>query len=160
MTQPTIKFKKLHEQAIIPQYQTPGSAGLDLHWDGRIGDPLQVCTDDEIHDRLWIDQIGYLLGTGLAVEIPEGYEGQIRPRSSLGKNSLHVFFGTIDQDYRGELKVRMQLLRDGDNPPFMIAKGDRIAQLVIAPVARCVIQVAEGLSATERGAGGFGSTGR
>ena len=98
-----------------------------------------------------------LFCTGLSVEIPEGFEGQIRPRSSLGKHGVHCYFGTIDSDYRGELMIRLQLIT---GEAWDVFKGDRIAQLVIAPVARATIQEVDELSETARGAGGWGSTGR
>jgi dUTP pyrophosphatase len=100
------------------------------------------------------------VGTGLAVEIPRGYEGQVRPRSGLAMRhglTLTNAPGTIDADYRGE--VRILLINHGDEP-FTIASGERIAQLVIAPVVQAEIVEVEQLDDTDRGAGGFGSTGR
>lgn len=163
MTQPTIRFKRLHKDAIIPEYKSADASGTDLCWDGRVGPSdwkphgLNMC---DIFESLDVDLAPMLYCTGLAVEIPEGYEGQIRPRSSLGKHGVHVFFGTIDADYRGELKVRMMLLGGEDGDIYTLTRGDRIAQLVIAPVARCQIQVVDDLTPTVRGGAGFGSTGR
>jgi dUTP pyrophosphatase len=101
----------------------------------------------------------YRVPTGIAVEIPEGYEGQIRPRSSLAARGIIILNapGTIDSDYRGEIQVLMYNLM---HTPYQIVPGDRIAQLVITKVARTHIQVVEELTATERDTGGFGSTGR
>ena len=97
--------------------------------------------------------------TGLYMEIPAGYEGQVRPRSGLAaKSGITVLNGpgTIDSDYRGEVKV---LLINFGSEPFFIHNGDRIAQLVIAPVARATFALKSELSASRRGEGGFGSTG-
>jgi len=98
--------------------------------------------------------------TGLRMAVPEGYEGQVRPRSGLAANhgvTLVNAPGTIDADYRGE--VRIVLINHGTDP-FVVARGDRVAQLVIAPVVRVSIEPAEGLAPTDRGSGGFGHTGR
>lgn len=150
-----IRFKKLHPNAIIPAYQTAGAAGMDLHWDGRLPDRQDGVA------ALTLGSLPCLLCTGLAVEIPEGYEGQIRPRSSLNKRGVVCYFGTIDSDYRGEFLICLQQPAIA-MPEHMttIRPGDRIAQLVIAPVARCQIQVVDELSPTQRGTGAFGSTGR
>ena len=158
---PIVKFKRLHKDAILPAYQTAGAAGMDLHWDGRVGGADWLAgREDYRHAALDVDLAPMLFCTGLCVEIPEGFEGQIRPRSSLGKYGVHVFFGTIDNDYRGELKVRMMLLAGERGDTHRLQKGDRIAQLIIAPVSRATIVEAEELSETARGAGGFGSTGK
>lgn len=100
------------------------------------------------------------VGTGLEIELPAGYEGQVRPRSGLAsKHGITVLNapGTIDSDYRGELRVLLVNLSQTDYP---VGVGDRIAQLVIAPVVRATVVVTSELSATGRGAGGFGHTGR
>jgi dUTP pyrophosphatase len=100
-----------------------------------------------------------LVPTGLALEIPHGHEGQVRPRSGLAVRhgiSLVNAPGTIDSDYRGEVQV---ILVNLGQAPVTFARGDRIAQLVIAPVTRAELHLVEDLSATGRGAGGFGSTG-
>lgn len=100
------------------------------------------------------------IGTGLAMAIPAGYEGQVRPRSGLAKNHQVTVLnapGTIDSDYRGHCMV---LLINHGREPFAIKTGDRIAQLVIAPVAQAELVEVDELDDTERGAGGFGSTGR
>ena len=101
-----------------------------------------------------------MIPTGLFFSIPQGYEVQVRPRSGLAaKNGITVLNspGTIDSDYRGEIKVILVNLGDDD---FVVRNGERIAQIVIAPVTVGVFERAESLDATERGAGGFGSTGK
>ena len=130
----------------LPAYQSELAAGLDLL--AAVGEPLVL----ELGKRA-------LVPTGLSMAIPAGYEGQVRPRSGLAaKNGVTVLNtpGTIDADYRGEVKVI--LINLGDQP-FEIERGSRIAQLVIAPVLQAEIADVEVLSDTERGAGGFGSTG-
>jgi dUTP pyrophosphatase len=129
----------------LPRYETAGAAGLDLRADEEVtlapGERRQV-------------------PTGLAVEIPAGYEGQVRPRSGLAaRHGVGMVNGpgTIDADYRGEVMV---ILVNHGQAPFAARRGDRIAQLVIAPVARVEVRLADDLSETERGEGGFGSTGR
>lgn len=148
----TIKFKKLHEDAIIPQYQTKGSAGFDFH---------------AIETKAISEGETLLIKTGLSIEIPEGYELQIRSRSGLAfKNNIVVLNspGTIDSDYRGEIGIILhnvsQSISIQDSHPFLIMKGDRIAQGVIAKVEQPIIEIVEELSSTERGEGGFGSTGK
>lgn len=132
----------------LPNYETENSAGMDLRAylpDGQIViKPLQRV----------------LIPTGLFMEIPVGYEGQVRPRSGLAiKNGITVLNspGTIDADYRGEIKVILINLSDND---FVINSGDRIAQLIIAKCEQMEVVEVESLSETERGAGGFGHTGK
>ncbi|URA09282.1 dUTP diphosphatase [Thermospira aquatica] len=141
-----IKIQKLHPKAILPQYKTEYAAGADLS--ACLDTPLSI-TPGEI----------VAIPTGIAIEIPPGYEGQVRPRSSLGKLGLSIpnAPGTIDSDYRGEVKV---LLVNLSREPHTIYPGDRIAQLVIAPVVRGEFYWTSDLSPTSRGTGGFGSTGR
>jgi dUTP pyrophosphatase len=130
----------------LPRYQTPGAAGMDLH----------AALPEEIVLRS-LERV--LVPTGLAVAIPRKYEGQVRPRSGLAyKHGLTVLNapGTIDCDYRGELKV---LLVNVSKKSVTIAPLDRIAQLVIAPVAYAELLEVPELDATERGVGGYGSTG-
>lgn len=129
----------------LPRYATPGSAGMDL------------LADESFELAAGAFR---LVGTGLALEIPEGYEGQVRPRSGLAARSGVTVLnapGTVDSDYRGEVRVCLINL---SGQPFRAERGERIAQLVVAPVARAEWVEAAGLAATERGAGGFGSTGR
>ena len=133
-------------QVPLPAYQTPASAGMDLR--AALETPLVL----EAGARS-------LIPTGLRLEIPPGYEGQVRPRSGLAlKRGLTVLNspGTIDADYRGEVGVILiNLSREAQR----IEPGERIAQLVFAPVARVTLVEAETLADSERGAGGFGSTG-
>ena len=98
-----------------------------------------------------------LVGTGIALEIPPGYDVQLRPRSGLSSKGVGVTFGTIDSDYRGEVMVTMHLF--GEDASFRVNHGDRIAQLVVSKLADVSVEEAENLSETERGAGGHGSTG-
>ncbi|MEF3191008.1 MAG: dUTP diphosphatase [Campylobacterales bacterium] len=140
-----IRIKKLHPDAIIPSYQTSLAAGFDLH---------------AIHDELIRPGERKLIRTGLACAIEEGYEVQIRPRSGLAlKHGITVLNapGTIDADYRGEWMV---VLINHGNEPFTISKGERIAQGVIQKVVRAQFEEVDALDETERGANGFGSTGR
>jgi len=129
-----------------PAYQSEGAVGLDL------------CAAVEEEITLGPGE-RRLVPTGLAVAIPAGFEGQVRPRSGLaysyGVTVLNAP-GTIDPDYRGELKVLLVNLGEGR---FVIRKGDRIAQLVICPVARAELVAVPALDETQRGAGGYGSTG-
>ena len=132
--------------AVLPVYKTSGAAGAD------------VCAYLE-NDVVIKKGERTLIGTGLQFEIPEGYEIQVRPRSGLAfKNGVTVLNtpGTIDSDYRGELKV---LLANFGSEDFTVKNGDRIAQIVVAPVTLGDFTDASSLSETERGAGGFGSTG-
>ncbi len=129
-----------------PSYQSDGAAGLDLHA------ALQASRTLEPGERM-------LVPTGYAVALPEGYEGQVRPRSGLALHHGVTVVntpGTVDEDYRGEIGV--VLINHGDEP-FELEPGMRIAQLVVAPVARVKVEVVEELDETERGAGGYGSTG-
>lgn len=130
----------------LPKYQTPGSAGLDLA--AALEKPLRVKPLERV-----------LVPTGLRIAIPEKFEAQVRPRSGLAaKHGLTILNapGTIDWDYRGELKV---LLVNLGNKVVTIEPLDRIAQLVISPVARAEVRWATELDETERGEGGYGSTG-
>lgn len=130
----------------LPAYETEGAAGLDLR--AAIAEGFSLAPGERA-----------LVPTGLSVQLPEGFEGQVRPRSGLAvKHGVTVLNapGTIDSDYRGEVKV--PLINLGQEP-FAIARGDRIAQMVIAPVTRAVLTEVAGLDATARGTGGFGSTG-
>ena len=129
----------------LPRYETAGAAGLDL----RADEPFSLAPGER-----------RLVPTGLALEIPAGYEGQVRPRSGLAVRhgiALVNAPGTIDSDYRGEVQV---VLVNLGQAPVAFDRGDRIAQLVVAPVTRVTLEVVDDLSSTDRGAGGFGSTGR
>lgn len=132
----------------LPSYQSAHAAGFDL----LAAVPEDAPVPLEPSDRV-------LVPTGLVLELPEGYEAQVRPRSGLAlKHGVTVLNspGTIDADYRGEVKV---LLINLGAETFLIQRGDRIAQLVISPVTHVEIVAADALGATERGKGGFGSTG-
>lgn len=141
-----LKVEKLEHCAGLPEYKTEGAAGMDL---------MAANTEDVVLKPL--DRA--LIPTGIKIELPRGYEAQIRPRSGLAIKSgitLSNCVGTIDEDYRGEVCVGLINL---SREEFTIKRGDRIAQMLIAPVVRANIQVLEELSATARGTGGFGSTG-
>jgi len=141
-----LKVKKLRPGAQLPHRATASSTGLDLF----------ACID---YDKtVTLDSTPRLIGTGIAIEVPPGYDAQIRPRSSLSLKGIGVTFGTVDSDYRGEVMVTMYMLAPGVS--FEIRNGDRIAQLVIHKLANVKIIEAEELSITERGTGGHGSTGR
>lgn len=140
----TIKINKLHQEAIIPQYQTQGAAGFDLHAiDSYVIKPRESA----------------LIKTGLAIELEEGFELQVRSRSGLAlKHNIAVLNapGTIDSDYRGEVMV---ILFNHSNSDFIIKKGDRIAQGVVAKYERVDFEVCTELTQTQRGSSGFGSSG-
>jgi dUTP diphosphatase len=129
----------------LPSYHSGAAAGLDLRAD-------EPCTLAPGERRL--------VPTGLALELPAGHEGQVRPRSGLAlKHGIGMVNapGTIDEDYRGELGV---ILVNLGQEPFHLQRGERIAQLVVAPVTRVEVRLVESLVETARGAGGFGSTGK
>jgi dUTP pyrophosphatase len=139
-----LEIQRLREDAALPAYMSGGAAGLDLcAVEGHVLPPGGRA----------------LVPTGLAIAVPSGFEAQVRPRSGLaahyGVTCLNSP-GTIDSDYRGEVKV---LLVNHGAEPFAVTPGMRIAQLVVAPVARAEIVEVAALAATDRGAGGFGSTG-
>ena len=143
----TIRVKKLNENAILPTYGSDEAAGADLY----------ACLDEQITvapgQTVWIP-------TGLAMEIPKGCAGLVYARSGLAcKRGLAPAnkVGVIDSDYRGEILVAVI---NHSKEPFTISSGERIAQLVIAPVILPEIEITDSLNSTERGAGGFGSTGR
>jgi len=132
--------------AVVPEYKTAGAAGADVC--AFLSEPLVLAKGKRA-----------IVPTGLFFEIPEGYEIQVRPRSGLAaKNGVTVLNtpGTIDSDYRGELKIILINLGDED---FTINNGERIAQIILAPVTQASFVPAEKLSDTQRGSGGFGSTG-
>ena len=130
----------------MPEYKTKGAAGMDL-----------VASNDEDITLKPLER--FLIPTGIKIELPENYEAQIRPRSGLSiKHGISLIncVGTIDEDYRGEVKVGVVNL---SNETYTIERGERIAQMIIAPVTKADIQLVEELSETTRGEGGFGSTG-
>lgn len=145
MNKVNIKFVA-QEGAIIPEYKTSGAAGAD------------VCAF--LSESVVIKSGEFaMIPTGLSFAIPEGYEIQVRPRSGLAaKNGVTVLNtpGTIDSDYRGEVKV---ILINHGKDAFTVNNGDRIAQLIVAPVTQGIFEKTDELDSTERGEGGFGSTG-
>ena len=142
----SIRLVRVGPEAVeLPEYMTPGAAGMDLH----AALPAPLTLDSLERDRV---------PCGFAIAIPEGYEGQIRPRSGLAlKQGLSIpnAPGTIDSDYRGEVAVIVVNL---GREPVTIEPGQRIAQLVICPVARAELREVDALDETERGGGGFGHT--
>jgi len=146
---PALRVVRLRPDAVVPRYATDGAAGLDLT--AAIDTPIVLAPQERTR-----------VPTGLAIALPAGHEGQVRPRSGLAaKLGLTVLNapGTIDEDYRGELQV---LLVNLGSAPAIIEPGDRIAQLVVSPVTRVRVEViddANDLGDTQRGQGGFGSTG-
>jgi dUTP pyrophosphatase len=133
----------------LPAYETADAAGMDLRAAVEEGAPLTLAPGARA-----------MAPTGLTIALPPGYEAQVRPRSGLAaKHGITCLNspGTIDADYRGEVKV---ILINLGQEPFVIKRGERIAQMVIAPVTRAELKVVSELDETKRGAGGFGSTGR
>ena len=148
---PTISVVQLDHAAglPLPAYETAGAAGMDLRAAVPEDQPLVLAPGD------WV-----LAPTGLSFALPMGFEAQVRPRSGLAAKAGVTCLnspGTIDADYRGEVKV---ILINHGKADFVIRRGDRIAQLVFAPVAAAIWQPVASLEYTERGSGGFGSTGK
>ena len=141
----SLRVRRLSPRAELPRYATDGAAGLDLS--AALEAPLIIAPGERA-----------LVPTGIAVALPPGHEGQVRPRSGLAvRHGVTVLNapGTIDEDYRGEVKVA--LVNHG-REPFVVEPGTRIAQLIVAPVTRVAVEEGE-LDETSRGAGGFGHTG-
>lgn len=141
-----IKIKKLNKDAVIPKYATDGSAGLDL---------------TAISENVILDgQITYVeYGTGLSLEIPQGFVGLIAPRSSISSSTTLVLansLGIIDSDYRGEIKFRFKNISQFGGKKYKV--GDRVGQLLIIPYPKIEFIESTDLNETERGSGGFGST--
>ena len=144
---PEVRILRLDARARLPAYMSEGAAGLDVC--ACLGESVSIAPGDRA-----------LIGTGLALSIPGDHEIQVRPRSGLAyKHGITVLNapGTIDSDYRGEVKV---LLVNHGQEPFVIQHGERIAQLVLAAVRRAGLLEVTALDDTARGAGGYGSTGR
>ena len=143
---PLLRLRKKEAGIPLPRYESSGAAGMDIR--------------AFIEAEITIPPMGRAkIPTGLFVEIPQGYEAQIRPRSGLAaRQGVTVLNapGTIDSDYRGEVEVLLVNLGD---EPFTVKNGDRIAQMVISPVSRANFSEVKSLSETDRGNGGFGSTG-
>ena len=141
-----ILIKRLSKNIPLPKYETDGSSGMDIAADVKANIEIKPGKSE-------------IIPTGLVVSIPKNFEIQIRPRSGLAaKNQISVLNtpGTIDADYRGELKV---ILINLGNKNFIVEKGLRIAQMVLCPIIKANIKEVETLENTERGSGGFGSTG-
>lgn len=141
-----VEVERLRPNARLPEYKTAGAAGMDLY----------ACLERSVRIYPGCHRV---IGAGIAVAIPEGWEIQVRPRSGLAlKNGITVLNapGTIDSDYRGEIGA---LLINHSQETFVVNDGDRIAQLVIAQAWRMSLKVVGELPSTERGGGGFGSTG-
>ncbi len=141
-----IQIKKLYDTVLIPKYETSGSSGIDIA--AHIEKNIIINPGDKA-----------LVPTGFSVAIPNGYEIQIRPRSGLAvKKSITVLNtpGTIDADYRGEIKV---ILINLGKDRFVVQHGERVAQMVVCPIVQVHLEEVKELSETVRGSGGFGSTG-
>lgn len=142
-----LKIERLAHCVNIPEYKTEGAAGADLY-----------AANTESITLKPLER--FLVPTGIKIELPAGYEAQIRPRSGLSiKHGISLIncVGTVDEDYRGEVMVGLVNL---SNETYVIERGERVAQMVIAKVAKPEIKLVEALSATSRGEGGFGSTGK
>ena len=142
-----VLVKKLNSKVKLPSYKTEGSSGMDLI--AFVDKPIEIKPNNSA-----------LIPTGLSIAIPEDCEVQIRPRSGLAaKSNISVLNtpGTIDSDYRGELKV---ILFNHGNKQFIVKNNERIAQMVLAPILKVDFEEVESLPDTVRGAGGFGSTGK
>jgi dUTP pyrophosphatase len=140
----TVKFIKFSDHARVPTYANPGDSGADIYCAGIDKDPL------------WPDETR-VFWSDIGIELPPGYEAQVRPRSGLSSRGIICPLGTVDNNYRGNIGVA---LTNTTREPYPVRPGDRIAQLVIAPVSRAMFEAVEELSPSERGASGFGSTGR
>lgn len=138
-----VKFKRTHPDAIVPCYATKGDAGLDL---------TAVSVEYDVANQV------YVYNTGISIEIPEGYYGQLVPRSSIKKTGMRLVNspGTIDSSYRGNVLAVFSLTNKMDR---VYKVGEKIAQLIILPYPNISLQEVQELSETKRGKGGFGSTG-
>ncbi|MEE2708567.1 MAG: dUTP diphosphatase [Gemmatimonadota bacterium] len=142
-----VRIVSTHSDISIPQHMSAGAAGMDLG--AALEEPVSISPGQV-----------KLIGTGIRIAIPDGFEGQVRPRSGLANRySIGILNspGTIDSDYRGEIGVL--LINFGDTP-YVVTQGERIAQLVIAAVPKVKIEVTDSLDETDRGSRGFGHTGR
>ncbi len=141
-----VKITRCRAGARLPRYMTAAAAGMDLYV--KLDNDVTLAPGERV-----------LVPTGIAIALPEGYEAQVRPRSGLAiKHGVTLLNtpGTIDADYRGEISV---ILINHGAEDFIIKDGERVAQMIIAPVSRCQLQLADNLDETERGSGGFGHTG-
>jgi dUTP pyrophosphatase len=139
-----LKVRKLHPDAQLPARATEGASGLDIY----------ACLPD---GELLLGPDPVRVGTGIAIEFPRGYDVQVRPRSGLSLKGVGCSFGTIDSDYRGEVLVTLWAF--GSRAEYRVQHGERIAQLVVTPLADLPVVEVEQLSPSERGSGGHGSTG-
>ncbi len=138
-----------HEGLLLPAYETADAAGMDLRAAVPEQGPVVLAPGERA-----------MIPTGLIIALPSGYEGQVRPRSGLAARHGITCLnspGTVDADYRGEVKV---ILINLGQEPFIVNRGERIAQMIVAPVTRATLEQVATLEETSRGAGGFGSTGR
>jgi dUTP pyrophosphatase len=147
MSDVAVRVKRLSKHAVMPQYHSEGAAGMDLH--AAIDLPMAI-------------EPGHIVRVpcGIAISLPPGYEAQVRPRSGIASKhgiGMPNAPGTVDSDYRGELEVPLINL---GHSTFVVEPRMRIAQMIVAPVARCTVQEVDELDDTSRGAGGFGSTGQ
>ncbi len=140
-----VRVKLLREGARLPRRATEAASGFDIH----------ACTEGR---NVQLTQLPTLIPTGLAFEVPEGLDAQLRPRSGLARQGVLSTFGTLDADYRGELMIALYTTAPGVE--YTVHDGDRVAQLVITKLADVQLEEAGHLSETARGAGGHGSTGR
>jgi len=140
-----VRVKKLHKDAVIPAYGKPGDAGMDL---------TAISIEKDSYGNV-------VYGTGLAIEIPEGHVGLLFPRSSNSKTDLYLtnHVGVVDSGYRGEIMFKFRPI-DGLLNAKVFHKGDRVGQLIIIPYPQVTLIESEELSDSERGEGGFGSTGK
>ena len=136
-----VKFKKLIDYAIPFKYTREGDACMDMY---------------SVEDTTIEPNSTEVVSTGIALEIPTGFEGIVRGRSGLASKGIHVHIGTIESSYRGDIGV---IITNTTNKPFFINRGDRIAQFTVKPVNNILMEESEVLSETERGANGFGSSG-
>lgn len=137
-----VKLKLIHPDAKMPAYMTDGAAGFDLY---------------SIEDCVIQPGKHSIVGTGIAMEIKEGFCWQLWGRGGLGAKGIGLFAGLIDSDYRGEFKV---ILYNSTSEPYKVCKGDRIVQVVVVPIAKAEFEIADNLSETKRGEGRFHSTGK
>ena len=136
-----VKFKKLIDYAIPFKYTREGDACMDMY---------------SVEDTTIEPNSTKIISTGIALEIPTGFEGIVRGRSGLASKGIHVHIGTIESSYRGDIGI---IITNTTNKPFSINRGDRIAQFTVKPVNNILMEESEVLSETERGANGFGSSG-
>lgn len=143
-----VRIKKTRVDAVLPRYAREGDSGMDL----------VACDDQGL-----LDGLPALVDTGIAIELPEGCEAQVRPRSSMTRSGIYCGFGTIDSGYRGNICAVLTYFApcgEGYRDKYLVKRGDRIAQLVIAPVIRVELIEVDELTVTARGVGGFGSSGK